>query len=71
MGTEFSPPAALTMDVSAGEAELVESPDGATIDARPVAVEATAVAGEEKSGLVIAVDITAIAVLDAAASSVA
>ena len=69
LGIEASPPPALTIDVSAGEAELVESPVGATIDPRPVALGDTAVAGEEKLGLLTAVDIAAIAVVDSAASS--
>lgn len=54
------------IEVAAGEAELVVSPVGATIDPRPEALEATAVAGEEKSGLVMAVDMAAAAVVDAA-----
>ena len=44
------PVGALTMEVAEDDAELLEAPLGATIEETPVAVEATAVAGEEKLG---------------------
>ena len=69
MGIEVLPPPALMIEVSAGDAELVESPDGATIADRPDTLDGNAVAGEEKSGRVMPVVSAAMAVVTAAPSA--
>lgn len=55
MGAEELLPPALMMEVCEGDAEEVESPSGVTMEESPVAVDAIAVAGEEKSGRMAAV----------------